>query len=116
MPLDSIGYRSPVGYVETKIVDADGEVLRRAADYIESNGLARAPSASLPATCVRGAIVIAMGYDLICSVPREYYDLHQERIEGRLGVGDAPRWNDQPGRTKEEVIARLRSAAEQGAS
>lgn len=101
MPFD------PVGYVETKIVDADGEVLRRAADYIEQHGWCQ-NTMSTPSgrVCLVGA--------LLAAAP-DAGSAQVTRILDRLGPGIVS-WNDYVGRTKEEVTARLRSAAEQGAS
>lgn len=113
MPLDSLGYLSPVGYVETKIVDADGEVLRRAADIIERRGWCQNDYQDGAAVCILGALRLAITGNT---------DNHSDRVHNpaeRLAknLGQAPWvWNDEPGRTKEEVIAALRSAAEQGAS
>lgn len=130
MPLDSTGYLSPTSYGEKDIlfhrptdteqeqansaqsvrarraVDEDGEVLRKAAELIEQGGWWDGCSETASEShCIVTALVAVRGL----SRGMEYK---------RMGFGngnDAAAWNDTPGRTKQEVIARLRSAAEQRA-
>lgn len=133
MPLDSTGYLSPTSYGERDIlfhrpvvteqeqanseqsvrarraVDEDGEVLLRAAQIIEQDGWCSMRddlnTGKAPA-CLMNAIGRASDY-------RNY-----NRFARRLGFEDkhaAFKWNDTVAMSAAEVIARLRSAAEQRA-
>jgi hypothetical protein len=89
--------------------------LNYAADLLESEewGWCQGVARNGDSLCMLGALAVATGNAL-----RE----HQESFEGDLGPryeaaykvlpeGKAA-WNDEPGRTKAEVISALRSAAE----
>lgn len=104
MPFD------PVGYVETKIVDADGEVILLAAKMIEKRGWCQVDfEADDGRLCAVGAII------------RAALELNHPNCNRVVRSFDTPEftlmmWNDLRAKSGAEVIARLRSAAEQGAS
>jgi hypothetical protein len=94
-------------------VDKVGQVLLKAADYIEKHGWCQKEAFSPDGrACMLGGIYAACGGEfreagLIDTPPN--YDKAVERI-----VKFAPElggWNDQPHRTKNEVVAVLRKAA-----
>ena len=100
------------------------EVLEAAADRIERDGwyrgdffadpppyfnvddIARILIATPKPCCVSGALIAEVGhYDT---------DTAERLLMQHLGlrwIDELPRWNDAPGRTKEEVVAALRAAA-----
>lgn len=98
MPFD------PIGYVERpQVIDRVGAVLLDAADYLEKFGWLQNEwgFGFQTARCVMGAIgECDHGF---------YYNDAKERL-GATGL-ELIAWNNTPGRTKEEVIARLRNAA-----
>lgn len=98
MPLDSLTYSpTPVA------LDADGEILMRAAAYLERNGWLqeRWGHEKNGPRCLLGAIA---------AVTETRY------VSSRDRLGDGPRtliaWNNDPARTKAEVVSRLRAAAQ----
>lgn len=99
-------------------VVTDADVLERAADLLEEFGWCQGAAArdeagkSIVGTweravsfCHNGAI-----YRAACDlgVSSSLFDGRWERL---IGDSDAHLWNDVPGRTKQEVVARLRDAA-----
>lgn len=112
----------------------EADVLRRAADLLEEFGWAQgyyafsetgayaAPTCSAAVRfCAVGAMTRA-AWDLT----RDEYDFDPDvalglagyrsfDAKGRVTSCGVPAWNDAPGRTREEVIARLREAAEAAA-
>ena len=92
-------------------LDADGEVYLRAIEIIERDGwmshLAGAPMPNnyMTARCMMRSIGAARGNE---------QDGYGNGDANRLGFScfqEAFQWNDAPGRTASEVIARLRAAA-----
>jgi hypothetical protein len=107
--------------VETTVVPVTRrDVLHRAADLLEEFGWCQHDYGSYRrgAFCAVGAIAHA-ARDLGDPVPADskrctfigqYEDKYQDIIEADDGL--LHYWNDAPGRTKAEVVARLREAAE----
>lgn len=87
----------------------EADVLRRAADLLEEFGWCQGDygSKEAGAFCAVGACRQASS-DL--NFRRDEYGLMWP--ESALELDNVPPWNDDPARTKEEVIARLREAAE----
>jgi hypothetical protein len=98
------------------------ETLYRAADHIEQNGwyqgyfwpipryAAEAPYTAGDPCCAMGAIAVVEDVDPVCQTPDAMRYLAEH-----LGYEFAARvadWNDMPERTKDEVLAALRGAAE----
>lgn len=91
------------------------EILVAAADHIEANGWQQFSYGRLGGPCcllgaiAAGARVVsrqkALGFDLVWT--SHAVDL----FRGRTGILKAGAWNDELGRTKEEVVAKLREAA-----
>jgi len=86
------------------------ETLNAAADYLEQHGWCQGqmfgPDDSV---CAVGAIAEVTRADTD-------YDHYSEALEvamSYVGGGPVSQWNDAPGRTKEDVIAMLRAAAEE---
>lgn len=84
------------------------EVLRKAAEYLETHGWMQGDY-GVPGgpSCLLGAMrkttrATTPDYDIA-------YWAIRKSVGGRLPV----EWNDQPGRTAEEVIAKLREVADQ---
>jgi hypothetical protein len=108
--------------VEREVTEAD--VLHRAADLIEEFGWCQAVSArdvrgegtsivspEAVSFCIGGAVLRAgldLGLDLYR--PKGWTDYRRGYADELLGYHWD--WNDKRGRTKAEVVARLRSAAE----
>ena len=94
--------KRPQGEPTTREMDEASKLLLRAADYVEQYGWHQGDSGSTSqGICVVHAMVMAGG----CMDHPGYRRLYQH-------IGKAPSiWNDEPGRTKEEVIAKLRSVA-----
>ena len=88
------------------------EITHAAADYIATVGWWRGPS--IPREGDPVCMVMAVGDvclklhrgDMTLATARKYEAL---RALGFVGTHDAVDWNDAPERTKDEVIARLRS-------
>lgn len=94
-------------------VVTEADVLRRAADLLEEFGWCQGEYGSKQDEkfCAVGACWEAkreLGLD-VCG------DEYLQWPESALGLADVPPWNDDPARTKEEVIARIRAAAERAA-
>lgn len=92
------------------------DVLRRAADEVERRGLAKGMlcDEESGAVCARGAIIAATG---LAPSFLHWTPLSQKADERlgeylRLGWNEVPHWNNAPSRTKAEVVAALRGAAE----
>lgn len=102
---------------ETKPLTEVQRVLLRAADELERRGHCKGvlfgPRGEV---CLRGAIMAALGLNSHA----DYWDRHMlmaphfnaadEAVANYLKC-DVVDWNNAPGRTKEEVVAALRSAA-----
>ncbi len=97
-------------------------LLRLAADLIEEHGLAKNVTVcrATGAMCIRGAIMVADGrsdevpYWFPMFISREATEADRAvacylGVEGGWGVPD---WNNHPDRSKEEVVAAMRAAAE----
>ena len=103
------------------------EVLDAAADRIERDGwyrgdffadpppffnvddIARILIATPKPCCVSGALIAETGY-----YETSFDSAAETLLMQHLGlrwIDELPRWNDAPGRTKEEVVAALRAAA-----
>lgn len=105
----------------TERVVTDEEIRRRAADLLEEFGwcqgaFARDPSGSpyfardkeAVAFCARGALIRA---GLALGLASNWADLAQAQITEQISAAIFCRldeWNDDPGRTKAEVVALLR--------
>lgn len=99
------------------------DVLHRAADLLEEFGWERVADLTLllanprrrKPTCLIGAVAIAR-HDLGDIRPDDSLDPYTYGFVPLADMfrayTDAYRWNDAPGRTKAEVVARLRQAAE----
>ncbi len=72
--------------------------LHAAADYIERNGWCQRSFRHGDRRCVAGAIKEVAG---VYATPLLY-------LQARLGVQSITGWNDEPGRTTEEVLRALR--------
>ena len=102
---------------EPEILDEVGKILLDAADYIERKGWCQRVNSNIGGeVCAWGAIAIVL------EVSPDFHVLtHTEqralvKLVDYLGggvrlVGEIVRWNDTPGRTKEQVVAALRAAA-----
>lgn len=96
------------------------DVLHRAADILEEWGWKQRASVwdgmTHRATCLLGAVHLAT-IDLQGRGGRSYISPLCDTSKALDGAFGAPqqawRWNDEPGRTKAEVVALLREAAEQ---
>ena len=94
-------------------VDEVGRVLLAAADDIEQNGWWDGSDG--------GKMIGALGHLTNCAllaIDLDHKSPHGaaracNRLERHLGLsrGGVPNWNDEEGRTKEEVVAALRAAA-----
>lgn len=121
LTLKPVETRPEVEVTRHEVTTAD--VLERAADLLEEFGwcqqhyaLTEEGEISLPDQgdavqfCAAGAAM------------RSMFDFGLENWTGGHGLvkaafgGEASRWNDEPGRTKEEVVARLREAARKARS
>ena len=94
---------------ETPVLSEVGKVLWDAADYIEKHGWCQNLYGSAKGSvCLRGAIMQVAWRD----APLKHAALrHTDFFMGDGDYGASLRFNDAPGRTKEEVISALRSAA-----
>lgn len=85
------------------------DVLNRAADLIERDGWVqgrfRGPNGE---HCATDAVVCACEFSMV--VYNDAVDVLLEAIRRQ----NLPRWNDEPGRTQAEVVAKLRAAARRG--
>ena len=99
------------------------DVLSRAADAIQERGHCKGNFVDAAGNlCVAGALYLAAGLPVVgIAKPRDgwdaaksYADADEAAAAFRRYVGSSVyTWNDQPERTKEEVVAALRAAAEQ---
>lgn len=90
---------------KAKPVDAAGWILWNAADYIEAHGWCQGTIKVGVRVCAMGALSESIG-DRNHVIAQDAVN----RLTARVGTYVA-QWNDDPGRTKEEVIAALRAAA-----
>ncbi len=103
------------------------DLLRQAADLIERHGLAKyiTRCQDTGAMCLRGALMVADGYGRMPRPPHWSQDSSYQALEADwavaryLGLSNKPSqnettadWNNSSVRTKEEVVAALRAAAE----
>ena len=105
------------------------DTLRRAADIIDTHGWVQGEMVSNEGVCAMGAILLGSGEWDLCHMPYcdrpalvrrdgEWRALGQPEREAcqaasdHLG-GSLPIWNDEAGRTKEQVVVLLRAAADQ---
>jgi len=87
------------------------EVLNKAADLIEEKGWVQEAFSNRYGYCAIGAIRECIwGKDVPSNSP-ELWDGAIERLVKTVREAHIPSWNDAEGRTKEEVIAKLREAA-----
>lgn len=98
---------------EVKELDAASQLLLAAANFLERKQLYQGDfvSPDFQRFCMMGALRFVQHGD-----PRRsgtgVGDEARERLRARLGQADGPaQWNDEPGRTKEQVIAMLRTVA-----
>lgn len=98
---------------EVKELDAASQLLLAAANFLERKQLHQGDfvSPDFQRFCLMGAIRFAQHGD-----PRRpsygIGNIARDRLRARLGEDDGPaQWNDEPGRTKEEVVAMLRAVA-----
>lgn len=93
-------------------LDEPAKLLLRAADVIEAQGWCQKFVGSRDGkVCLEGALMVAYGKS-----PTELIEASRVPMEAsrrvRRAVGtDAFRWNDEKGRTKDEVVAKLRAVA-----
>lgn len=106
------------------MIAADAEVLNRAADLIERDGWCQGSDRLKDGICVGKAIELSA--EALRALWGEDFDARPAFVALELAAGirvDADHrsfggyvlWNDAPGRTKAEVVAVLRSAAERAA-
>jgi hypothetical protein len=84
------------------------KILLDAANLLEEKGWVRGEYRSIKGFCAEGAMMhVAVGTTL-------YDDLNLARVTlaHHLGALNIPLWNDHPQRTKAQVIASLRAAAQ----
>lgn len=94
--------------------DAVTRALLRAADEIERRGWCQHVGTFQGAVCMEGGLLCALGKD-----PSEFFptglgtDAFDRLCQSlkRDGFRAPHEWNDMPGRTKEEVVAKLRAVA-----
>jgi len=90
--------------VEVELDDASLHLLR-AIDYIEKHGWCQGTSFGPNDTvCIWGALYRT-------KTDTRLYFKASNRLRQLIGDRSIPNWNDAKGRTKEEVIAKLREAA-----
>jgi hypothetical protein len=90
-------------------VDDIGRDLLAAADYIEEHGWCQGRPYLGESACVIGAVnIVTNGDKRLFETDRLRHAM--ERVHKTLG-GSAISWNDNPTRTKEEVVSALRKAA-----
>ena len=91
-----------------------GEVLRKAADYIDEHGWAQGHwDCETGCVCADGAIIQVAGEEHSSQATTAFdvaSDVAKMRSSGTCY--SIISWNDQPGRTKEEVTRLLRDAAQ----
>lgn len=86
-----------------RLLDPVSKTLLDAADYIEEHGWCQEFMWADGRVCALGAILIAKGTGL--SGPRDRLMAFLKNPES------ITKWNDAPGRTKDEVVSALREAA-----
>lgn len=100
-------------------LDEASKVLLRAADYIEEHGWCQNEMHTLDGSaCLEGAIQYAISGRLMrFDEGLESANLFCDALTRIDLAVDRPafKWNDAPGRTKEEVVAKLREVALGGA-
>ncbi len=93
------------------LLDEVGEILLKAADYIDKHGWCQRRAFIGKKACLLGAVaaVIDGGIGTATITPTAAYEKAYCRLAKLVsGMGN---WNDAPGRTKDEVVAVLRTAA-----
>lgn len=98
--------------VTNQVTKTPAMVLREAAAIIERDGWCQGDYRDGKKRCAVGAIADARPPDW----PDRLFDAVDSAIEAVVGTAILPDWNDAPGRTKDEVIAALLSAANQAES
>lgn len=97
------------------------DVLRRAADLVEQRGLAKNITCAADGSlCIRGALTVAAGRTARIPFwgdgPRHDVSAAADCAMLNYLRSDVVAWNNAPERTKDEVVAALRAAAEIDAS
>ena len=89
------------------------KMLLSMADYIETNGWCQYIAFDGDKSCLVGAYIKIKGWDFrLESIYNDDY-IHPLQML-KTFLGQSPNiWNDQPGRTKEEVILALRTCAKE---
>jgi hypothetical protein len=96
------------------------DVMRNAAEYLETHGWMTGVSGVMdtqPQRCAVGALYAGMGVSFLdrCGHPnKDAVQAAHSHLDAVLMTpdGGAATWNDQPERTAEEVIAKLREVAD----
>lgn len=99
-------------------MSAVSDVLNGAADLIERDGWVQGHYRTTEGYCIAGAIDQTLGIIDDDELHVQLWPVAQAARVQVLAIVDdvAPTlWNDAPGRTKEEVVAALRAAAERAA-
>jgi hypothetical protein len=93
-------------------LDAASRLLLRTAEVIERQGWCQCYiGIANGQVCLEGALMIAAGKTPeSVIIPNTVAGEAVSRVRASVGMG-AYQWNDKPGRTKEEVIAKLRAVA-----
>lgn len=94
---------------QTEITVAD--VLERAADLLGEYHWCRGHPANFGEDYYCAGFAIGRAQNELGYVPPDGKVYSFEWAADYLGVKHIPKWNDTPGRTREEVVARLREAA-----
>jgi hypothetical protein len=104
-----------------KVVLPPEEILNRAADLIEKNGLARGRFCTADlgkdwteqdCFCIAGAIAFVSGYSDHTRSATALHGAYSPSLEKEfLTTSDAFEWNDDPRTTKKMVVNRLREMA-----
>lgn len=90
-------------------MDIDKEVFNKAAAYIEEKGWVQGRGKTQDGVCCAFAIGHFAGDHDMTKYFTHFKKVNNLAGEGNFGIGV---WNDRPERTKEEVLAALRKAAE----
>jgi hypothetical protein len=98
-----------------QVLTEERVALLKAADLLESEGWIQGAFYKSTGRCINGALMSVMGMF-------EPYAYNNGKLTSyraavtliNLGERSVQSWNDAPGRTKEEVVARLRAAAVHG--
>ena len=94
------------------VVDAVGQDLLNAAEYIERHGWCQSRAFDGDRACMMGAIYAATGGTFRGLTVGAVDERYLNAVMRVLLIAPSPtRWNDEKGRTKQEVIDALRQAA-----